>query len=47
MQTAAADRPQRGAQSWRASRNWWPDHEDSPRTVFISERHQAAKMWKL
>lgn len=28
-------------------RNWWPDHDMTPRTDFISERHRTALMWKL
>lgn len=28
-------------------RNYWPDHDLSPRTDFISERNRTALMWKL
>lgn len=28
-------------------RNWWPTHDLSPRTNFVSERHRVALMWKL
>lgn len=31
----------------RPVRNWWPEHDMTPRTDFISERNRTALMWKL
>lgn len=28
-------------------RNYWPDHDMTPRTDFISERNRTALMWRL
>lgn len=28
-------------------RNWWPTHDMTPRSDFVSERHRTALMWKL
>ena len=28
-------------------RNWWPEHDMTPRSDFISERNRTSLMWKL
>lgn len=28
-------------------RNWWPAHDMTPRSDFISERNRTSLMWKL
>jgi hypothetical protein len=28
-------------------RNYWPEHDMTPKSDFISERNRTAEMWKL
>lgn len=29
------------------TRNYWPDHDQTPKSNFINERNRTATMWRL